>query len=123
MFFIINLLKTRDLVLIKKKLITIYILNISDIIFTIFLVKTGMFLEANAVMAQFVYNRQSLSIIIKVVIPFILLLGVYQRMKNATEKQLYQSNIMINVCLIFYGLINISHVVWSILYVVNIAAP
>ena len=118
MSFIINLLKTRDLVLVKKKLVTIYILNISDIIFTIFLVRTGMFLEANAIMAPLVYNRQSLSIIIKVVIPFILLLGVCQRMKDATRKQLYLSNIMINMCLIFYGLINISHVVWSILYVV-----
>ena len=119
MSFIISLLKTRDLPLIRKKLTTIYILNVTDIIFTIVLLNTGMFLEANAVMAPLVNNRQLLSIFIKLVIPFVLLLGVSQRMKEATEKQLYQSNIIINGCLIYYGLINISHVVWSTLYIMS----
>ena len=114
--FIIYLIKTRDLILIKRKLITIYILNVTDIIFTIFLVNTGLFLEANAVMAPLVNNRQILSIIVKVAIPALLLIAVYQRMKDATEKQLYQSNLIINGGLIFYGLINIFHVVWCILY-------
>ncbi|MBU3188762.1 DUF5658 family protein [Clostridium bowmanii] len=118
MSFIIAVLKTRDLGSIKRKLITMYILNVTDIIFTILLVNTGMFLEVNAVMAPFVNNRQLLSIILKVVIPFVLLLGVYKRIKEATEKQLYQSSIIVNGCLIFYGLINVFHIVWSILYIV-----
>lgn len=116
MSFIIAVIKSGDLSSIRRKLITMYILNITDIIFTILLVNTGMFLEVNAVIATLVNNRQLLSIIVKVVIPFVLLFGVYKRMKGATEKQLYQSNIIINWCLIFYGLINISHVIWSILY-------
>ena len=116
MSFILSLLKTKDLDLIGKKLIALYLLNITDIIFTIFLINTGMFLEVNAVMATLVNNKQLLVIVIKIVIPLIMLLVVYQRMKKATEKQLYQSNIIINAFLIFYGLINISHVVWSILY-------
>ncbi|WP_435791281.1 DUF5658 family protein [Clostridium sp.] len=116
MSFTISAIKTRDLGFIRKKLITMYILNVTDIIFTIFLINTGMFLEVNPVMAPIVNNRHLLSIIVKIVIPFVLLIGVYQRMKDATEKQLFQSNIIINGCLIFYGFINISHVVWSILY-------
>ena len=116
MSFIMSILNTRDLFFIRKKLIIMYILNVTDIIFTMCLLNTGMFLEANAVMAPLVNNRKLLSIIIKIVIPLILLLVVYQRMKKATEKQLYQSNIIINGFLIFYGLINIFHVVWSILY-------
>ncbi len=116
MSFIVALIETRDLGSIRRKLITIYIFNVTDIIFTVFLVNTGMFLEVNAIMALIVNNRQLLSIIIKVVIPFVLIFSVYQRIKEATEKQLYQSNIIINGCLIFYGLINVSHVVWSILY-------
>lgn len=118
MSFIISVLKTSDLCSIRRKLITIYILNATDIILTILLVNTGIFLEANMVMAPLVNNRQLLCIIVKVVIPFVLILWVYQRMKEATEKQLYQSNIIINGCVIFYGLINVSHVVWSILYIV-----
>ncbi|HEY8893103.1 MAG TPA: DUF5658 family protein [Clostridium sp.] len=118
MSFIISLLKTRDLLLIRKKLITIYILNVTDVIFTIFLINTGMFLETNAFMAPFINNRQLLSIIIKIVIPLVLLFWVYQRMRKATEKQLYQSNILINVCLVFYGFVNVSHIIWTILYYV-----
>jgi hypothetical protein len=116
MSFIIYILKTRDLILIRKKLITMYILNVTDIIFTIFLVNTGMFIEVNTFMAPFVNNKQLLSFIIKVVIPFVILLWIYHRIEGATEKQLYHSNTIINGCLIYYGLINISHVVWSILY-------
>jgi len=116
MSFIMSVLKTSDLYSIRRKLTILYILNVSDIIFTILLINTGMFLEVNTVMAPFVNNRQLLSLIIKVLIPFVVLIWVYQRMKDATEKQLYQSNIIINGCLIFYGLINISHVVWCILY-------
>ena len=118
MSFIISVLKTGDLGSIRRKLLALYIFNVTDIIFTLFLVNTGMFLEANAIMAPLVNSRQLLSIIIKVVIPFILFLGVYQRMKDATKKQLYQSNIIISACLIFYLLINISHIVWSIFYTV-----
>ena len=117
MSFIISLIKTSDLALIRKKLITIYILNVTDIIFTIFLLNTGMFMEVNAIMAHLVNNRKLFSIIIKLVIPFVLLLVVSQRMKEATEKQLHQANIIINGCLIFYGLINISHIIWSVLFI------
>ena len=116
MSFMISLLKTRDLDFIRKKLITMYILNVTDVIFTICLINTGMFLEINVIMKPFVDNRQLLSIIIKIVIPLLLLFWVYKRIKKATEKQLYKSNILINMCLIFYGLINISHIVWTILY-------
>lgn len=116
MFFINTVLRKRDLDSIGRKLAIMYILNLTDIIFTILLINTGMFLEANSIMAPLVNHKQFLSIIIKIVVPFVLLITVYKRMKDGTEKQLYQSNIMINVCLIFYGIINISHVVWSILY-------
>ncbi|MFT5871677.1 MAG: hypothetical protein ACI8WT_000597 [Clostridium sp.] len=119
MSFIISLIKTSDLVLIRKKLITIYILNVTDIIFTIFLLATGMFIEINAVMAPLVNDRKLLSIIIKLVIPFVLLFIVSKRMKEATEKQLHQANIIINGCLILYVLINISHIIWSILFIVT----
>ena len=116
MSFIIAVIKTGDLCSIRKKLIAIYIMNVTDIIFTIFLVNTGMFLEINAIMAPIVNNRQLLSIIIKIAIPFVLLFWVYGRMRKATEKQLYQSNILTNGCLIFYVLVNISHIIWTILY-------
>ena len=69
MSFIIYVLKTGNLGSIRKKLITLYILNITDIIFTLFLVNTGMFIEANAIMAPVVNNMQILSLIIKIAVP------------------------------------------------------
>ena len=119
MSFIIYVLKTENLCSIRRKLITLYILNLTDIIFTLFLVNTGMFIEANALMAPVVYNMQILSLIIKISVPLTLLFWVYQRMKKATPKQLHQSNIIIIAWLILYGLINLSHIVWSILYIVT----
>jgi len=119
MSFIIGALKTKNLCSIRKKLITLYILNLTDIIFTLFLVNTGMFFEANAIMAPVVNNMQVLSLIIKIMVPLALLLWVYQRMKKATPKQLHQSNLIIIAWVILYGLINIFHVVWSMLYVMN----
>jgi hypothetical protein len=118
MSYILSVIKTRDLVSIKQKLITLYILNVTDIIFTIYLVNTGSFQEANAVMAILLNNMPLVSIIIKIAVPLFLLLGIYQRMKKATEKQLYTSNIIITGCLIFYVFINISHVLCSILYAI-----
>lgn len=117
MSFVISVLKAKDIISIKQKLILLYILNVADIIFTLFLVNTGMFLEANTIMATLVNNRQLVILVIKIVVPVVLLIGVYVRMKKATEKQLYQSNIIITATLALYVLINISHIIWSIMYI------
>lgn len=116
MSFISCVLKAKDLISIKQKLSLLYILNVTDIIFTLFLVNTGMFLEANVVMISLVNNRQILCLLIKIIIPLILVFVVYVRMKKANEKQLYQSNIIIIAGLALYVFINISHVVWIVMY-------
>jgi len=115
MSFMSLLFKDRRLSLIKKKLILLYLLNVTDIIFTLLLISTGMFMEANFVMEPIITNNPLLGLGIKIVIPFVLFVWVFYRMKNASDKQLYHSNIIINICLIFYGLINLSHVIWCIL--------
>ena len=78
-----------------------------------------MFIETNVFMAPVVNNMQVLSLIIKIAIPLSLLLWVYRRMKKATPKQLHHSNTIINAWLILYVLINISHIIWNILYIVT----
>ena len=116
MSLIILIVKARDLISVKRKLILLYLLNVTDIIFTILLFNTGMFTEANILMAPLIKNDQLLGLSIKVLIPLILMIGVYLRIHKATEKQLSIANVLITGCLIFYGLINISHIVWSIMY-------
>jgi hypothetical protein len=117
MSFIIGSLKNSDLNSIKLKLIILYLLNVSDIIFTIFLVNTGVFMEVNLIMAPLVYNNQVLSLLIKIVAPVFLLLCLFYRMrKGATGKQLFQANIIIIFSVIFYGIINVFHIVWCLMY-------
>lgn len=108
------LLRRCDLKAIKLKLTTIYILNISDIIFTLILIKTGLFIEGNFFMSQIIGNS-SLVLAIKVIIVGALLAILYKRMETATNKQLAISNVFINSCMGFYILINLSHIIWAFL--------
>jgi hypothetical protein len=116
----LNVLKSCNLEFIRKKFIIIYLLNVTDIIFTLFLLKTGLFVEVNSLMRSVVGN-EGLSIGIKVIVPLIVLPITFIRMKDSTNKQLMLSNRIINTCLIIYVLINISHCVWSLLYVATVA--
>jgi hypothetical protein len=100
---------------IKKKFIFIYLLNVSDIICTLFLLQTGAFVEGNLFMRGIV-SSNFLSYAVKLGIPAILLYIIYIRIKAATEKQLIIGNKLINACLILYAAINISHIFWIILY-------
>jgi hypothetical protein len=52
------------------------------------------------------------STVLKIIIPAVLLLYLYTRIKNADEANLKASNIAINISLTIYTLVNISHLVW-----------
>lgn len=108
------LLRRCDLKAIRLKLTTIYILNILDIIFTLILLKTGLFIEGNHFMRQIIGNS-FLVLAIKVLIVGALLAILYKRMETATLKQLAISNIFINSCMGVYILINLSHIIWTLL--------
>lgn len=90
-------------------------LNVSDILLTMFLLHTGAFIEGNVFMRGVVQSREA-SFFIKLGIPLILLYAIYCRLKAATKEQLAIGNRLINGCLIFYTLINASHLLWIILY-------
>lgn len=105
------LLKKYDLAAVKSKFIIIYILNVTDIIFTLYLINSKMFVEANIFMKSIVENFGA-SILLKVIIPFILLYVLFLRMKSATISQLIISNKIINVCMLLYIGINMFHILW-----------
>jgi hypothetical protein len=105
------LLRRCDLQTIRLKLIAIYILNVLDIIFTLILVKTGLFIEGNYFMGKMI-NNSALALVVKVVIVGALLAILYKRIEKATIKQLAISNIIINICMGFYIFINLSHIIW-----------
>ncbi|OOM76614.1 hypothetical protein CLOBL_34180 [Clostridium sp. BL-8] len=104
-------IKSHALTNLRNKLLILYILNVTDIIFTFFLLNTGFYMEANALMSNTVKSYIA-SFFLKILLPAILFIILFFRMKKATDKQLMLSNIFITGAVILYILINISHIVW-----------
>lgn len=96
---------------IKKKLLILYMLNLTDILFTMVLLDTGYFIEANPLISSMINNTRNL-VLIKVILPIILLLYIYVRIKNATRLQLLKSNTLINIAQLFYAMLNLLHLFW-----------
>lgn len=107
----ITFIKNYRLESMKKKFILLYLLNVTDIICTILLLKTGYFTEVNILMVKVVQNPFA-SMCLKVLFPALLLYYIYKSMKNADMEQLKASNIAVNISLVIYSLVNLSHVVW-----------
>lgn len=102
-------MKSTTVTSIHHKILALYILNNTDILFTLSLLKSGLYKEANTIVAPLLRNPSHL-ILIKVVLPAVLLSFISLRIKRATDEQLKLSNIFINIILAIYVLINISHV-------------
>lgn len=107
-------IKNYNLVTIRRKFILLYLLNVSDIVFTILLLQTGYFEEINFFMVKAVQNPYA-SILLKIILPAILLFYMCHRIKSAEASQLRASNIAVNISLTIYTLVNLSHLVWVVL--------
>ncbi len=107
----ITFIKNYELDTIKKKFMLLYVLNVTDIMFTLLLLQTGFFAEANVLMVKAV-SSPLLSLFIKVFIPAILLLYIYHRIKAANPNQLKAANVAVNISLSMYAFVNITHIVW-----------
>jgi hypothetical protein len=95
----------------RNKMIFVYVLNVTDIIFTLILCGTGIFIEANPFAALFTGSTAA-AITAKSLIPGALLAYLYFRLRSATEKQRKKANISLAALLIVYSLINVSHLTW-----------
>lgn len=104
-------MKSYNLVSIKKKFIILYLLNVTDIILTVLLLRTGYFAEANVLMAKAVQDPIA-SFLLKILLPAILLFYLYLRIRKADDNNLRTSNIAVNISLVIYGLVNLSHLIW-----------
>jgi hypothetical protein len=106
-----TILTNKYLITIKEKMITIVILNITDILFTQMLISTGSFIEANNFMKSIVQNPLS-SILLKTFIPILLFSLIWGSLSRLPNKQLRIANQIINVGLGMYICINIFHLLW-----------
>lgn len=110
----IAFIKDHNINNIRKKLIILYLLNVSDIIFTLALLRTGMFREINIFMINAVENTM-LSILLKIIFPAGILYYLYKRVSFSDKKQLHAANIGILISLTMYSLVNLSHMLWVVL--------
>jgi hypothetical protein len=94
----------------KEKFIWIYILNVTDILFTQLLLTTGQGYEANPVMRGIV-KIPMLSIGIKVGFIGIMLLIILKYIKTVPDKQLKIINLISYIVLGLYIFLNISHII------------
>ncbi len=107
----ITFIKDDSIGIMRKKLILLYLLNVSDILFTIFLLQTGYFKEVNVLMAAVVKNP-AVSLMLKLVLPAFLLYYMYRQHLAAEEDQRKASNIAVNISLSIYSFVNITHLIW-----------
>ncbi len=110
----ITFIKNYNLEIIRRKLILLYILNVTDIIFTLMLLQTGFFSEVNIFMVNAV-ESPVLSLLLKVILPAGLLFYLYKRICTSDNSGLRATNIGINISLTIYALVNITHLVWVLL--------
>lgn len=114
----ISFLKCYSLGDIRNKMVLIFVLNVTDIIFTLILCSTGLFTEANPVAAMFVGNKYA-ALLVKSLIPAALLAYLYFRMQKATDEQLKKANVLIVAVLMAYVVINVSHITWVSVMLIN----
>ena len=112
--YLITFIKAHSLINIRKKIIILYLLNVSDIIFTLALLETGLFREMNIFMINAVENP-IISIGLKVIFPAVLLYFLYKRICLSDGQQLRATNIGLLISLVLYTLVNLSHIVWVVL--------
>lgn len=107
----IAFIKNYDFENIRNKLLILYLLNVTDIIFTLLLLDSGYFIELNPFMVNAVQNPAS-SFILKLLLPAVLLVYLFLRIRKATDHQLKVSNVIINIATAAYVFINVSHLIW-----------
>lgn len=110
----IRFICSSDLKTIRKKLILLYLFNVSDIILTYFLLSTGLFKEVNILLVNIIDNT-IVTLLIKVIFIFLLIKYISYRLQKANIRQLNICNKLIILILSIYIIINFSHLFW-ILY-------
>lgn len=107
--------KTSSLENIRYKLVFLYLFNVMDILFTLKLLSTGYFYEANPLMATFIHSPVHL-LTIKILLPLFLIIFLSYSMEKAEKHQLIISNKIISGALIVYGFINLMHIFWLVVF-------
>lgn len=94
------------------KLIILYALNITDYLFTLVLISSGLFIEANPVLQMQIEGVGGF--VLKCIVPLALLLYLHMRFLAGKPKHERTVKILLNSILIYYIAINIMHIFWLV---------
>lgn len=111
-----SFIKSYDYINLRKKILLLNLLNFMDITFTLLLLETGYFVEANILMKELL-NTPILGISLKIGLIFILVILIYINIPYANLRQRIICNKLISFSIIVYLLINMSHIFWTILLI------
>ena len=101
---------------ISKKLFLVYFLNVIDWVFTIALLSTGMFYEANPIARTFI-NSVMLGFLIKCLLPFIAIYFCSRCMHILESTQLKFADMLISFALTVYIAITLDHIINFVIFV------
>lgn len=113
---IMEYIENKEIKVIKRILWYIYALNVTDIIFTLLLLRTGLFIEANVLMQNLVTN-EALSLAVKIIVPLVTVLYVSHSFdtRPTTFKVFKTSKFCLSVTLGIYVFINIMHIFYLLM--------
>ncbi|ONI39624.1 hypothetical protein AN639_02405 [Candidatus Epulonipiscium fishelsonii] len=100
----------------KTKVVFLYLLNVFDIIFTLILLETSYFQEANVFM-QSIVTSNILSIFVKIILPAGIVFYILYLIKQCDIDKLIFCNVVISISIIFYILVNLNHLYLGLNYV------
>jgi hypothetical protein len=100
-----------DLKAAKAKLIVLYILNTTDMVFTTILLRSGFAMEVNPLMKTVV--EKPAAWYMKIIGVGLLLIWIYGRLRAETNaRKIRIANKLILAAVGFYAVINTFHVIW-----------
>ncbi len=92
------------------KLLLLYTLNVTDYIFTLVLISSGLFIEANPILNTHIEGLWGF--ILKCMLPLLLVLYLHIRFLTGIPKHKKIVKLLINGIIIYYIIINVMHIFW-----------
>ena len=93
-----------------SRLILLYFLNLFDYFFTLILISSGLFVEANPFLKLQINNQNGF--ILKCILPFLLLIYLHLRFLSSPPKSSLIARLLLDIILSCYIIINAFHIFW-----------
>ena len=93
-----------------NRLAVLYFLNLSDYLFTVVLISSGLFIEVNPLLTLNIDGTGGF--LAKCILPLLLVLYIRLRVINDPPKKIFGIKLLLDVLMSFYIFVNCFHVFW-----------